>query len=444
MSDIIAELGINREKLVCLAMLLGSDYTEGVAGIGVVNALEVVSAWPGGLAGLSMFRQWLEGPDEKLVAAAAAVDGRRQRQKQQQAGVAAGEEQQHTGARRRGKDTGKSGRGRNRARGKGKRSSRKQADSDDGGWQQASGTDIAAGDTGGREHASKTTAAGFANTTPEAADGASQQDAGHCHQQGGAVRKETKAQRQFKQTHKGVRRTWQLPHSFPSARVLEAYMKPLVDQNSARFNFAKPDSILLQQFCRERFGWDQAKVDDLLLPVLRSYGQRSSQMRIDQYLTHKQRFAKIRSKRLQQAVAKITGVEVNPDLFYAEVGHLPDLPKHGDDSEAADDGGQEAQGSQQQEHQQMGDEQPMVEANEQLTAEKAAPAGARQKQQSRFARGRGHGKAASDASTGKHNQSAKDILPTAVRAGSDGFDAADDMGSAASDLAFVRMVQAAE
>jgi DNA excision repair protein ERCC-5 len=103
---------------------------------------------------------------------------------------------------------------------------------------------------------------------------------------------------------------------------------------------------------RERFGWEQAKVDDLLLPVIRSYLDRSTQTRIDQFLTHSQRFAKIRSKRMQQAVARITGVEVNPDLYYAETRHLPELPKHTiaeDDGsaeegvgDAAGDGAQEA------------------------------------------------------------------------------------------------------
>lgn len=47
-SDIERELGMDRLGLICLALLLGSDYTEGVAGIGIVNAVEVR-----GRAGLS-------------------------------------------------------------------------------------------------------------------------------------------------------------------------------------------------------------------------------------------------------------------------------------------------------------------------------------------------------------------------------------------------------
>ncbi len=41
------------------------------------------------------------------------------------------------------------------------------------------------------------------------------------------------------------------------------------------------------------------KVDELLLPVLAAYDQRQTQLRIDQFLSFNQRFAKIKSKRLQ-------------------------------------------------------------------------------------------------------------------------------------------------
>ena len=42
------------------ALLLGSDYTEGVAGIGIVNAMEIVLAWGGSLEG---FKDWVDTPD---------------------------------------------------------------------------------------------------------------------------------------------------------------------------------------------------------------------------------------------------------------------------------------------------------------------------------------------------------------------------------------------
>jgi len=56
--EISSQLGLDREKLIALAMLLGSDYTQGVYGIGIVNAIEVVNAFPG-VEGLREFRDWV-------------------------------------------------------------------------------------------------------------------------------------------------------------------------------------------------------------------------------------------------------------------------------------------------------------------------------------------------------------------------------------------------
>ena len=44
--DIRRELGLHREELVALAYFLGCDYTDGVTGVGIVNALEIVQAFP--------------------------------------------------------------------------------------------------------------------------------------------------------------------------------------------------------------------------------------------------------------------------------------------------------------------------------------------------------------------------------------------------------------
>ena len=39
------KLKINREKLVIFALFLGSDYTKGVKGIGLVNAMEILKVF---------------------------------------------------------------------------------------------------------------------------------------------------------------------------------------------------------------------------------------------------------------------------------------------------------------------------------------------------------------------------------------------------------------
>ena len=56
--DIEQQFGLTREKFIDLALLMGSDYTEGIKGIGIVNAVEVLSAFPGE-DGLEKFRKWV-------------------------------------------------------------------------------------------------------------------------------------------------------------------------------------------------------------------------------------------------------------------------------------------------------------------------------------------------------------------------------------------------
>lgn len=55
-----SELGIDQDKLIQLAYLLGSDYTRGVRGVGIVNSMEVLEAFPGE-NGLTEFRDWAKG-----------------------------------------------------------------------------------------------------------------------------------------------------------------------------------------------------------------------------------------------------------------------------------------------------------------------------------------------------------------------------------------------
>lgn len=57
-SDIEKELSITRDQLIGLAHLLGSDYTEGLPGIGPVTALEILSEFPNANTGLEEFREW--------------------------------------------------------------------------------------------------------------------------------------------------------------------------------------------------------------------------------------------------------------------------------------------------------------------------------------------------------------------------------------------------
>ncbi len=86
------ELGIKREDLIALAYFLGSDYTEGVNGIGIVNAMEIIQAFPFGaseegiLVGLEKFREWLRGYDF-VKQTIEEIEERNQRKKEKQASV---------------------------------------------------------------------------------------------------------------------------------------------------------------------------------------------------------------------------------------------------------------------------------------------------------------------------------------------------------------------
>ncbi|XP_038615163.1 DNA repair protein complementing XP-G cells isoform X2 [Tachyglossus aculeatus] len=57
--DFYNQLGLDRSKLINLAYLLGSDYTEGVPTVGCVTAMEILNEFPGhGLEPLLNFTEW--------------------------------------------------------------------------------------------------------------------------------------------------------------------------------------------------------------------------------------------------------------------------------------------------------------------------------------------------------------------------------------------------
>ncbi|XP_075812224.1 DNA excision repair protein ERCC-5 isoform X2 [Microtus pennsylvanicus] len=69
--DFHNQLGLDRSKLINLAYLLGSDYTEGIPTVGCVTAMEILNEFPGrGLEPLLKFSEWWhEAQNSKKVAA---------------------------------------------------------------------------------------------------------------------------------------------------------------------------------------------------------------------------------------------------------------------------------------------------------------------------------------------------------------------------------------
>ncbi|XP_048054165.1 LOW QUALITY PROTEIN: DNA excision repair protein ERCC-5 [Megalobrama amblycephala] len=70
-ADMQNQLGLDRSKLINLAYLLGSDYTEGIPGVGFVTGMEILNEFPG--AGLEPLLQlsawWAEAQENKKLSA---------------------------------------------------------------------------------------------------------------------------------------------------------------------------------------------------------------------------------------------------------------------------------------------------------------------------------------------------------------------------------------
>lgn len=62
MKRIEKELGITREKLILLGIILGGDYAIGIKGVGIVNAMEIVNAFDN-IEALERFAKWAKAPD---------------------------------------------------------------------------------------------------------------------------------------------------------------------------------------------------------------------------------------------------------------------------------------------------------------------------------------------------------------------------------------------
>ena len=64
--DAKTDMNISHDGMIALAMLMGSDYTEGVKGVGIVNGMEIVDGFDvsrGLKNGLNLFKSWLDGFD---------------------------------------------------------------------------------------------------------------------------------------------------------------------------------------------------------------------------------------------------------------------------------------------------------------------------------------------------------------------------------------------
>lgn len=97
---------------------------------------------------------------------------------------------------------------------------------------------------------------------------------------------------------------------FPSSGVVEAYLFPTVDSNKEPFSWGYPDVESLRDFTKQKFGWPQAKFNDIIMPVVKRLDERKSQASIKNYFKVQSAVANNQlkvSKRVQTAVDAMAG-----------------------------------------------------------------------------------------------------------------------------------------
>ncbi|KAJ3850694.1 hypothetical protein EV368DRAFT_44752 [Lentinula lateritia] len=77
-------------------------------------------------------------------------------------------------------------------------------------------------------------------------------------------------QKRFKKKFKDL----YLPMDWPNPAVRDAYYHPTVDTSDEPFKWGLPDLDALRAFLNSELSWGQAKVDDLLLPIVQKVGKR--------------------------------------------------------------------------------------------------------------------------------------------------------------------------
>ncbi|KAJ1521062.1 hypothetical protein ONE63_002768 [Megalurothrips usitatus] len=92
---------------------------------------------------------------------------------------------------------------------------------------------------------------------------------------------------------------------FPNQAVVEAYLRPAVDDSQEAFSWGALDLPALREYAKSKFGWPVSKTDEILLPVAKKWTARSNQRSIDSYFNFQPHLVEglgKMSKRVQKAV----------------------------------------------------------------------------------------------------------------------------------------------
>lgn len=67
------------------------------------------------------------------------------------------------------------------------------------------------------------------------------------------------------------------------SQVVEAYLFPTVDENRETFSWGKLEVESLREYARKTFGWTNRRTDEIILPVVKRLGEKTSQQSIQNY-----------------------------------------------------------------------------------------------------------------------------------------------------------------
>ncbi|KAJ3417438.1 DNA repair protein rad2 [Chytridiales sp. JEL 0842] len=226
LSNLETSMGLNRCMLVLLAYLLGSDYTEGIQGIGVVTAMEILKEWGVEAVLAEYLGVW------KTVKASTRAEnveeGRRRREGNQ-----------------------------------------KLLDC----------------------------LQGFKDWVRALQRGRKQPD-----------------ESAFRKKFRKKAFVLEIPEGFPDPRVMDAYLDPMVDTDEHAFEWGVPDLEGLRDFLEDKVGFDQAKTDEVVIPVIREMNRRRmepSQTHLDRFF-QRDRIGTHSSERIQRVVEGLKKVGQGP------------------------------------------------------------------------------------------------------------------------------------
>jgi len=273
--DVQDELGLDRKRMIHMALLLGSDYTTGIKGIGIVNAFEIVQAFDD----LADFRKWVNEPEE--IEEAAKSNGKEKGKKERKRKKLGGESEEDEV----------------------KNEEEEEEQPVETRWR--------------RKRFRKKSEKVLSSRSSEDRDGSEFEPEADVEKERKKPKTEKEHQkvddedppvtRKFKLSHCRAKKRWMVSDYFPSKQVIEAYEKPAVARLDADFKpkFKDIDEAKIVTFCCSRLGWSEEEAKRQVSRPIAAFKERNTQSTLDSFIVSypdEARFAAIKSKRMQEVV----------------------------------------------------------------------------------------------------------------------------------------------